>query len=182
MPALTGSGAAQRQSATSSKATRTRSFTATSAGREAIVAAGEGSTVEFKAKLPADARESIRRAIKAVPAFANGAGGVLVFGIDDDSGTVIGLTDLSREAIESRLINLVHDNVHPVPSFHVKCHEIDGKLLASLTVDAGTSKPYALFQTPPQFYIRHGSNSFPATREELMSLSVRWENSLGRSY
>jgi hypothetical protein len=136
---------------------------------EAILAGGEGATVEFKSKLPTKERASIRTALKAVPAFANGAGGVLIFGVDDD-GALVGLAEEVSDAT-SRLTDLVHDNVHPIPPFRLEPREVDGKLVVLIEVDRGAAKPYALFRHPPQFYARHGATSFPATREEIVALS-----------
>ena len=136
---------------------------------EAILAGGEGATVEFKSKLPTKESASIRTALKAVPAFANGAGGVLIFGVDDDGG-LVGLADEASDAM-SRLTDLVHDNVHPIPPFRLELREVDGKLIVLIKVDPGTARPYALFRHPPQFYARHGATSFPATREEIVALS-----------
>jgi hypothetical protein len=136
---------------------------------EAILAGGEGATVEFKSKLPTKATESIRTALKAVPAFANGAGGVLIFGVNDDGG-VVGLAEEASD-VTSRLTDLVHGNVHPIPPFRLEPRELDGKLVVLLEVDPGAAKPFALFRDPPRFYARHGATSFHATREEIVALS-----------
>ena len=89
-----------------------------------------------------------------------------MFGVDDD-GAVVGLTENASEAT-SRLNDLVHDNVHPVPVFRITCHEVSGKLVAVVEVESGAGKPYALFRKPPLFFARHGATTFHASRDEII--------------
>jgi ATP-dependent DNA helicase RecG len=73
--------------------------------------------VEFKAQMPLPQDTKSRRTVlKAVPAFANGAGGVLIIGVDED-GKVVGVPDLTDEQVWDRLTSLIRDTVHPVPPF-----------------------------------------------------------------
>ena len=114
-----------------------------------LLAGGEGAGVEFKSRLPAKSTESIRTALKAAPAFANGAGGVLIFGVDDE-GQVVGLEDDVTEAV-ARLTNLIHDHIHPLAPHHIESQIVDGKAVLLVHVGAGAEKPYAMFRDPPQF-------------------------------
>lgn len=148
---------------------------------EELLASGEQVDVEFKSVLPGDSSESKRHALKTAPAFANGAGGVIVFGVDDD-GQVVGLADATPERVASRLSNLVHDLVHPVPPFRVECHHVDGKLLVVVAVESGVERPYAMFRDPPQFYARHGSTTYHATREQIIAMSARHVPGSGPAY
>ena len=136
---------------------------------EALLAGGEGPRVEFKSKLPTKSTDSIRTALKAVPAFANGNGGTLIFGVDD-YGKAVGI-DEDATAATARLTDLVHDNVHPVPPRQIDSREIDRKLIVLVEVEPGADKPYSLFRKPPQFFARHGATSFHATREEIITLA-----------
>jgi hypothetical protein len=56
----------------------------------ALLAAGEGSSTEFKRQLPGDNDESKRKVFKTAAAFANGNGGN-VFGVESDEATVCGV-------------------------------------------------------------------------------------------
>lgn len=137
---------------------------------EALLAGGEGPSVEFKEKLPSKSSDSLRTALKAVPAFANSGGGVLIFGVDD-SGAPVGLTE-DPEAGIARLTDLIHGHVHPVPRFSVQLDDLGGKQIIVVEVQPGSEKPYALFREPPQIYARHGATSFHATREEIVAWSA----------
>jgi ATP-dependent DNA helicase RecG len=106
-----------------------------------------------------------------MPAFANSAGGDLLFGVSDE-GVVVGLIEDVVAAI-ARLNNLIHDIVEPVPNFRIESHDIGGKPIIVVDVQPGADRPYGLFRDPPQLYVRHGATSFHATREEIILLSAR---------
>ncbi len=133
---------------------------------DALRFGGESEFVEFKSVMPTS--KSKVGVLKAIPAFANGQGGTLLIGIDDDN-SVVGLGDLTIDEVKDRLTRTIHDSVVPIPAFRVECVELDGLLVAIVEVGPGADKPYALSGNPPAFFARHGSNSFPATREEILA-------------
>lgn len=142
---------------------------------ETLLYGGETESVEFKARMPVPKDVKSRRTVlKAVPAFANGAGGVLLIGVDDD-GTVVGLPDLTDEQVRDRLTSLIRDKVHPVPPFQVESVQLRGQRVAVVSVQPGPDRPYALAGIPPEFYARHGASTFPASREQIMAWSERPE-------
>lgn len=74
----------------------------------------EGKTLEFKRDL-----SSPEGALKAIVAFANTSGGVLVLGVEDGTKKVNGIPNILAE--EERLANLIADSISPrlVPSIEV---------------------------------------------------------------
>jgi ATP-dependent DNA helicase RecG len=74
----------------------------------------EGKTLEFKRDL-----SSPIGVLKAIVAFANTSGGILVFGVEDGAKKVTGVRDVLTE--EERLANLIADSISPklVPSMEV---------------------------------------------------------------
>ena len=66
----------------------------------------EGKTLEFKREL-----SSAERVLSTVIAFANTAGGVVLFGVEDQSRHVIGIPDPLD--LEARLANLISDGIRP---------------------------------------------------------------------
>ena len=74
----------------------------------------EGKTLEFKRDL-----SSPEGALKAIVAFANTSGGVLVLGVEDSTKKVKGIPNILAE--EERLANLIADSISPrlVPSIEV---------------------------------------------------------------
>lgn len=77
--------------------------------------------------------------LKSVSTFANGLGGSLFFGIDND-GVVKGLDDVQYvcEVISSR----IRDYMDPLPEIEMIPHDIDGLHILQLKVDAGHYTPY----------------------------------------
>ena len=71
--------------------------------------------------------------------FANGLGGSLFFGIDND-GKVKGLDDVQHvcEAISSK----IRDYMDPLPEVEMIPHDIDGLHILQLNVYAGHYTPY----------------------------------------
>lgn len=66
----------------------------------------EGKTLEFKRDL-----SSPDRFLHTVVAFANTAGGVILIGVEDRSGCVLGVAD--PLVLEERVANLISDRVRP---------------------------------------------------------------------
>ena len=77
--------------------------------------------------------------LKSVSAFANGIGGTLFFGIDDDRN-VIGLSDAQTNA--ETISRLIKERITPYPSFVLAPERESGKDILVLSVSSGRSTPY----------------------------------------
>ena len=107
-------------------------------------------------------------------AFANGGGGHIVFGMDPDETTVVGLPDPDPKAVRDRLGQLIGRHVVPPdPTFSFQSAELDGKLVVGIRVEPSPTRPYGLkFQDRPvEIYVRRGASTFPATPDEIRTLS-----------
>lgn len=138
---------------------------------EALIYAGEGPSVEFKRELP-DQQTKSRNPFKTVAAFANGDGGVLVFGMDRDEATVNGLKLDDIQAGRDSLGQMIRTRVIPTPRFEITHHMIDGKDLLLLEVEGGTSPPYGLIvdsgsRDKPEYYVRRGASTYFAQPSDL---------------
>ena len=72
-------------------------------------------------------------------AFANGIGGTLFFGVDDDRN-VIGLADAQKDAeVISRLIK---ERITPYPNFILIPERENGKNILVVTILSGYTTPY----------------------------------------
>jgi len=123
---------------------------------------GENSGVEFK-------RDDIRpeQLAKEIVAFLNFKGGTILLGVEDD-GIISGIT---RDALEEWVMNICTQNVHPRIILYYEEIRIDDKRIAVITTDMGISKPYVVRSRQREdVYIRVGSTSRRATREEQMRL------------
>jgi hypothetical protein len=137
---------------------------------EALISRGENATFEAKRELPGDDPD---RVLKTVAAFANGGGGTLVFGVDNEL-QIIGLGDaLNRNSID-RVTSLISDRVHPHVSFDTETITIRDAALLAVYVYSGSDAPYGIGTNEQKltYYVRRSGNSIPARPEDLRN-SVR---------
>jgi hypothetical protein len=142
---------------------------------EALLTLGEGPQIEYKLTLPGRTEDEKRKVLKTVAAFANGWGGSIVFGMDPDEVTRVGIMDVGAQSARDRLGNLIRGNVVPPnPDFHVRWATVEGKLFIVLDVDRSASRPYGLrFQDKPvEFYTRRGASTYAATAEEVRDIAL----------
>jgi Schlafen, AlbA_2 len=143
---------------------------------QGLVSRGENESVEFKQQISSDKGKFI----KTVAAFANGNGGVILFGVDDD-GTIIGVTgDVSK--LKDDVVRMVRDNVVPKPKVRIEDCAIDAKTVLALYVEQGDKHPYGINPAKPVFYIRRGANSFPASQEEIRDFVLANHNVAPSTY
>ena len=112
--------------------------------------------------------------LKSVSAFANGLGGSLFFGIDND-GIVKGLDDVQYvcESISCK----IRDYMDPLPDVEMIPQEIDGHEILQLKVSAGSYTPYYYVGDGQRVaFIRIGDESLPATAEQMVRLVLKGSN------
>ena len=134
----------------------------------------EGKTLEFKRDL-----SSPGPILRTVCALANTAGGTVVFGIADRSGTVLGIPD-PLDA-EERLSSIVADGITPrvLPDINIIPWR-DTHVIA-LNVHPGPSRPYHLTNSPVDkgTYVRVGSTNRLADASLIAELA---RSAIGESY
>lgn len=138
-----------------------------------LVTRGEGQFLEYKEKLPDTVGEK-RNVLKTVVAFANGAGGMFVFGIEDETKAVKGIP--GKASVERhRLSDMVRDLVSPSPRVSIEAGVIDGRHLLVLKVPAGAGTIHALMldRNKPEFYVRRDGTTFYARPDELDATASR---------
>ncbi|MCF0195135.1 MAG: putative DNA binding domain-containing protein [Bacteroidaceae bacterium] len=131
----------------------------------------ECTTYEFKLLLEEKKPKSW---LKSVSAFANGSGGSLFFGIDND-GNIKGLDDVQHvcETISSK----VRDYMDPLPDVEMIPHTIGGCDILQLKVDSGSYTPYYYVGDGQRVaFVRVGDESMPATAEQMVRLVLKGSN------
>ena len=109
--------------------------------------------------------------LKSVSAFADGQGGSLFFGVDDD-GNIRGLADIQKAG--EKISEAVNDRMDPLPDVEMIPYTIDGKDVLQLKVNAGNYTPYYYVSDGQRLaYVRKGSQSVPATSEEMVRLVLK---------
>ncbi|MCG8685698.1 MAG: putative DNA binding domain-containing protein [Desulfobacterales bacterium] len=127
-----------------------------------MITNGENSKVEFKEECAHN--DSIA---KEIIAFLNFKGGTMLFGVNDDR-QVVGVRD---ENFEERIMNIFYHRIMPsvIPDYQEFI--IDNKRVVVLTVEQGINKPYYTKVNGKNcYFLRYGSTSREATREELLRL------------
>lgn len=131
-----------------------------------LIERGESDTREFKQEI---SREKSSTFLKTVAGFANGGGGVILFGVVDETGEVKGIRgDLQPQ--KDRLMNMIRDNVVPQPDLQIEHCKLNGKQVIAVFVSEGSSPPYGLDAAKPRFYVRRGATTFPANQAEVRAL------------
>lgn len=112
--------------------------------------------------------------LKSVSAFANGLGGSLFFGIDND-GIVKGLGDVQHvcEVISSK----IRVYMDPLPEVEMIPHDIDGSHILQIKVIAGHYTPYYYVGDGQRIaFVRVGDESLPTTAEQMVRLVLKGSN------
>ena len=134
-----------------------------------------GESTEYDKKQAVEHRK-VKNWLKSVSAFANTAGGVLVFGIADD-GCILGLDDIQTES--EFVSQKIKERISPFPEVVMKLHKTnEGKDLLFLHVPSGTETPYYYTgDGSTEAFIRIGNESVVADGTELKRLVMRGRNS-----
>lgn len=112
--------------------------------------------------------------LKSVSAFANGVGGTLFFGIDNNRN-VIGLHDAQADA--ETISRLIKERITPYPNFVLAPEREAEKDLLVLTVSAGRTTPYYYkADGVTEAYIRIGNESVIAPHYVLNQLILKGMN------
>ena len=115
--------------------------------------------------------------LKSVSAFANGEGGILIFGISDDD-QILGLADAESDA--EKISEEIKSKLDPVPAIKLELKEADGKKLVLLHVYPGQETPYYYIGDKQRLaFVRVGNESVVADRIQLKSLVLK---GAGRTY
>ena len=127
----------------------------------------ESRRLEFKERFPKGDQIA-----KTVVAFANGAGGTIVFGVSNDPRQMIGFPDDELFRLEERISNHIFDQCAPtiIPGVYIQA--VEGKNLLVVEIFPGSHKPYYLKAKGKHkgTYVRIGSTDRQASEEMLEEL------------
>jgi predicted HTH transcriptional regulator len=127
----------------------------------------ESRRLEFKETFP-KGDQIARTAV----AFANGAGGKIVFGVRNDPREIVGIPDNEIFSLEEKISGHVFDRCLPaiIPEIYIQA--IEGKHLLVVEIFPGSQKPYYLKSIGKRkgTYVRIGSSNRLASQEILEAL------------
>ena len=128
----------------------------------------ESKTLEFKAKVP-----DFKKLIKTCIAFANGAGGEIIVGVQDKTHDITGISENDREKLYEDFPNSLYDSVSPSLIPHIYEKNLGDQQVVIIKIYPGTKKPYFVKRlgTPSGVYIRLGASTRKANIESVEDLS-----------
>ena len=97
----------------------------------------ENRKLELKRSLPFRAKW-----LKSIIAFANGAGGELILGVDDKSRDIVGVE--TPFELEEKISNTIHDSIRPSISPYIQTINVKNRQLLSVQILPGHQRPYYL--------------------------------------
>ena len=124
-----------------------------------IIESGESSKVQFKERLPHHdtlAHELI--------AFSNSKGGIIIFGVNDKTGGLNGLSFSEIQHINQQLVNIASQKVYPPVFITTETLSINNNRLLIVSVDEGVSKPYK--DANGTIYVKNGSDKRKVTSND----------------
>ena len=124
---------------------------------------GEDSYTQFK-----EQEISAKDLAKEFTAFSNTEGGIIIFGIVDKTGDIIGLNDNQIERIGQLIGNTANENIKPPIHPLMQNISIGDKKLIVVIIKNGVNKPYAT--SSGDYYIKSGSDKKKISQEELRRL------------
>jgi len=112
--------------------------------------------------------------LKTVSAFANGFGGSLYFGVDDN-GVVVGLEDAQHTA--DKISEFIVARIEPSLVYILEPLLVEGKEILRLNVKSGTNTPYYYKSGDNRTaYYRSGNESLKVTDRILTELILKGSN------
>ncbi len=132
----------------------------------------EGKTLEFKRGIPKN-RQNL---LKAVVAFANGTGGHIYVGVNDDR-TVTGIKEEPFD-LEEKLSSIMYDSISPIPNVFFQTVAFEDKLIFIIRILPGANKPYYLKKLGPEdgVFVRVGSTNRKADSQGAAELRRQARN------
>lgn len=129
----------------------------------------EGTKLDFKAILSLKNESEKKELAKDVAAMANSKGGrgYIIFGIEDGTKNILGIE--GKRYTEEQIQQVISQRCDPPVSVKLEIIPFHEKQVAVLTIYRSSQQPHQIRQTGV-FYIRRGSTTDIARREEIASM------------
>ena len=155
----------------------------------ALIAHGEGETIEFKATFKWDMRESRSSravedaALKSIAGFMNSDGGTLIVGVAD-TGEITGLGHdygilrrKDRDGFAQEVMNAVSQKLggDACRYVHMVFHSVTGEDICRIITSPSSRPVYLTEGSDMKFYIRAGMSTRALNIQEAVEfISTRW--------
>ena len=131
----------------------------------------ESNILEYKREIPSDNRKWL----KTVVAFANGRGGQIIFGIDDETHLVVGVDIENIARTVDKITEIILNNCTPQIIPDVRVDTMGDKYVIVVEIKAGQNTPYYITRqgTEEGTYIRVAATTRQAEPYARMELMLR---------
>lgn len=136
---------------------------------KSLLESDEGPKLDFKQTISLETDGEKKELIKDVIAIANSRGGrgYIIFGVEDKTKRIVGIND--ENITEEKIQQVISSRSDPPVSIKFEIVEYEGKKLGILTIYKSNLRPHQMVQNGV-FYIRRGSTTDVAKREEVASM------------
>jgi len=124
-----------------------------------IIKLGESSKIQFKERMPhpdSFAHELI--------AFSNSKGGIIIFGVNDKTGELNGLSYSEIQLTNQQIVNIASQKVYPPVYLTTESITVNNNQLIVVNVEEGMSKPYK--DSNGTIYLKNGSDKRKVTSND----------------
>jgi hypothetical protein len=136
---------------------------------------GETLRLEYKRVLPTKQEDSRREFLKDVSAFANAAGGDLLYGVDEEDSVAKELVGVGNEDVPA-LLNLLRDSIEPrIPGIDHRFVELgEDRGVVIFRVPSSVHGPHMVrLGNYRQFFIRGSTGSHPMSTSEVRQVVLK---------
>lgn len=141
---------------------------------EEVLFSGESKNIEYKISIP----EKSEKYMKTVVAFANGEGGKIVFGIDDQTLDIVGVDADNVFKLMDAITNAISDSCEPRIRPEVTLQTVADKTIIVVEILPGAMRPYYIKSKGMVHgtYIRVAGTTRPVEGYMLKELILEGEN------
>ena len=136
--------------------------------------AGESKNLEFKESLPVKSSKYM----KTIVAFANGQGGKLIIGVEDDTKKIVGIDKNEAFKIMDAIANAISDSCKPAIIPDIYMQTVNETTVIIVDIEAGRQRPYYLAAEGLQHgvYVRVAGTTRPADESMVKELLFEGNN------
>ena len=124
-----------------------------------IIRKGESGKVQFKERMP-----HISGMAHEMIAFSNSEGGMIIFGVNDKTGDLNGLSFSEIAKLNNQLANIASNNILPPIFIETETVTVDENNFVVVTIPKGIAKPYK--DRSGNIYMKNASDKRKVTSNE----------------
>ena len=125
----------------------------------AVIKRGESSKVQFKERMP-----HVNSLAHELIAFSNSQGGIIIFGVNDKTGDLNGLSFTEIQQINQQIVNVASQKVYPPVFLTTETISVSDNQLVVVNVEEGISKPYK--DSNGTIYVKNGADKRKVTSND----------------